>query len=430
MENCFSTVRYVTLTHLSQIISDNKLDIKEDKSLVRRLLGRLQRSAISKAKKIHRVLASILKGQRTLPEIMSNNSALDFLRHGLLKVHKKTNTSIDFPEITLDMNNLYSLPAFKGQLEDLFRVIESTGLLKKAGLPDGDIPFFKAHAVMIKRDIRIFERLYLELEENSTFSHVCDFEGYIPSPRSFGRFRERAIPSLEKLRDLLVKWLKNINAISFRVVAIDGKFKRSNTYAYPDENGCYSDVDAGLCFKGTYKRGPGYIDLKLIDVASEQPLCSVVFPCNQHESPFLQGLLEDFHHRYGCYPLFLLGDKAFFSFENVLYCIVRGVIPVLDSKKVKVDDLIKVGTNHRYRKCVFGKFTEDVLNALARLRPTCERLFSREEKYSQARIPSRTLKRARFWSLMAEIVSLMTYLAGVSFRRMDLARCPTAFKRL
>ncbi len=99
-------------------------------------------------------------------------------------------------------------------------------------------------------------------------------------------------------------------------------------------------------------------------------------------------------------------------------------------KKVKADDLIKVGTNHRYRKCVFGNFTEDVLNVLARLRPACERLFSREEKYSQARIPSRTLKRARFWSLMAEIVSLMTYLAAVSFRRMDLARCPTAFKRL
>ncbi|GCC11515.1 hypothetical protein IPdc08_01570 [archaeon] len=344
---------------------------------------------------------------------MSNtvNSALDFLRDSLLKVHKKTNTSIDFPEITLDMDNLYSLPVFKGRLEDLFRVIDSSGLLKKAGLPYGDIPFFKAYAAMIKCDIRIFERLYLELEENSRFSHVCDFEGYISSPRTFGRFRERAIPCMEKLRDLLVKWLNKINAISFRVVAIDGKFKRSNTYAYPDENGCYSDVDSGLCFKGTYKRELGYIDMKLIDVASEQPLYSVVFPGNRHESPFLQGLMEDFHHRYGCYPLFLLGDKAFFSFENVLYCIVRGIIPVLDSKKVKADDLIKVGSNHHYRKCMFGKFTEDVLNALTRLRPACERLFSREEKYSQARPPSRTLKRARFWSLMAEIVSLMTYLA-------------------
>jgi hypothetical protein len=35
-----------------------------------------------------------------------------------------------------------------------------------------------------------------------------------------------------------------------------------------------------------------------------------------------------------------------------------------------------------------------------------------------------------FWSLMAEVVSLLTYLAGVSLRRMDLARCPTAFRRL
>ncbi len=146
-----------------------------------------------------------------------------------------------------------------------------------------------------------------------------------------------AILGLEKLRDLLVKWLNNINAISFRVVAINGKFKRSNTYAYHDENGCYSDVDAGLCFKGTYKRGPGYIDidLKLIDVASEQPLCSVVFPSNQHESPFLQGLLEDFHHRYGCYPLFLLGDKAFLSFENVLYCIVRKLSRCWIARKLK-----------------------------------------------------------------------------------------------
>ncbi len=40
---------------------------------------------------------------------------------------------------------------------------------------------------------------------------------------------------------------------------------------------------------------------------------------------------------------------------------------MLDSKKVKADDLIKVGTNHRYRKCVFGKFKEDVLNALVDL---------------------------------------------------------------
>ncbi len=102
---------------------------------------------------------------------------------------------------------------------------------------------------------------------------------------------------------------------------------------------------------------------------------------------------------------------------------------MLDSKKIKADDLIK-GTNHRYRKCVFGKFTENVLNALARLRPACERLFSREEKYSQARLPSRTLKRARFWLLMAELVSLMTDMTAVSFRRMGLARCTTAFKRL
>ena len=99
----------------NSLISDKELDIKEDKSLVRRLFGRLQSSTISKAKKIYRVLASILKGQRILPEIMSNNSAIDFLRHGLLKVHKKTNTSIDFPEIAFDMDNLYSLPAFKGR---------------------------------------------------------------------------------------------------------------------------------------------------------------------------------------------------------------------------------------------------------------------------------------------------------------------------
>ncbi len=93
------------------LISDKELDIKEDKSLVRKLLGRLQSSTISNAKKIHRLLTSILKGQRTLPEIMSNtvNSALDFLRHGLLKVHKKTNTSIDFPEITFEMDKLLPL---------------------------------------------------------------------------------------------------------------------------------------------------------------------------------------------------------------------------------------------------------------------------------------------------------------------------------
>jgi len=47
---------------------------------------------------------------------------------------------------------------------------------------------------------------------------------------------------------------------------------------------------------------------------------------------------------------------------------------VLDSKKVKADDLIKVGINHRYRKCLFGKFTEDVLNALARCPTAFKRL--------------------------------------------------------
>ncbi len=63
----------------NSLISDKELDIKEDKSLVRRLFGRLQSSTVSKAKKIYRVLTSILQGQRTLPEIMSNNSVLDFL---------------------------------------------------------------------------------------------------------------------------------------------------------------------------------------------------------------------------------------------------------------------------------------------------------------------------------------------------------------
>jgi hypothetical protein len=101
--------------------------------------------------------------------------------------------------------------------------------------------------------------------------------------------------------------------------------KYDELYAYPGKDGHYSDRDVGLCNKGTYKRGPGFMDLKLTDVASEQPLCSVMFAGNKHESRFLKPPLEDFHMRCGCYPLFLLGDKAFFSFENVLYCIVRGL---------------------------------------------------------------------------------------------------------
>jgi len=134
--------------------------------------------------------------------------------------------------------------------------------------------------------------------------------------------------------------------------------------------------------------------------------------------------------RYDCHPLFLLGDKAFFSFENVLFCIVRGIIPVVDGKRVKEEDLIVVGPNHNYRKCYLGNFSVKVLKALARLRPACERFNSREEDYCQGRLPSRGIEKARFWSLMAEIVSLLTSLAGVSLRRMDMARCPTAFRRL
>ena len=141
-------------------------------------------------------------------------------------------------------------------------------------------------------------------------------------------------------------------------------------------------------------------------------------------------MLGDFHRRYGCYPLFLLGDKAFFSFENVLHCVVHGIVPVLDSKKVKADDLIAVGPNHRYRRCYLGNFRGEVLGRLARLRVACERHNSREEDYCQGRLPTRGMEKARFWSLMAEIVSLTTYLAGVALRRMDLARSPTAFRRL
>jgi hypothetical protein len=203
-----------------------------------------------------------------------------------------------------------------------------------------------------------------------------------------------------------------------------------HTYAYPDEDGNFSDEDAGLCFKGTYKRGPGYIDLKLVDVYSEQPLSSIVFPGNNHESPYLCQLMKDFYTRYGCYPLFLEGDKAFFSFVNVLFCIVRGTVPVLDGKRVKEEDLIVVEPNHRYRKCYLGNFSVKVLKALARLRPACERFNSREENYAQGRLSTRGLKKARFWSLMAEVVSLLTYRAGITLRRKDLARCPTAFRRL
>jgi len=96
---------------------------------------------------------------------------------------------------------------------------------------------------------------------------------------------------------------------------------------------------------------------------------SVMFAGNKHESRFLKPLLEDFHMRYDCHPLFLLGDKAFFSFENVLFCIVRGVIPVLDSKKVKTEDLIAVGPNHNYRKCYLGNFNTKVLGGAGEASP-------------------------------------------------------------
>ena len=283
---------------------------------------------------------------------------------------------------------------------------------------------------MVKRDIKKFEDFYRELDENPELARVCGFDGYVPSARSFHRFRDCGTSRLYILRDLLVKTLYNINALSFRVVTIDGKFKRSNTYAYSESNGSYSDPDAGLCYKGTYKTGPGFIDLKLTDVASEQPLGSVMFLGNEHETRFLKPLLEDFHRRYGRYPLFLLGDKAFFSFENVLHCIVRGVIPILDSKKVKAEELIAVEPNHKYRKCYLGNFKPDILKTLARLRPASERFNSREENYGQGRLPSRGLEKAQFWSVLAEIASLSTYLAGVVLGRMDLTRSPTAFRRL
>ncbi len=46
----------------NSLISDKELNIKEDKSLVRRLLGRLQSSTVSKAKKIYmRHRLSVLK---------------------------------------------------------------------------------------------------------------------------------------------------------------------------------------------------------------------------------------------------------------------------------------------------------------------------------------------------------------------------------
>lgn len=416
------------------LIPDKELDVKRDKSLVKRLFGGLVRSAASKAGKIRRILASILNGQRTIPEVLHGavNRALVFLRHGLLKAHRKTNTGIDFPEVMLpaDLEKLIAIPEFRGRIKDLFWVLDAIGLLEEAGFPGEDVPFLKAHVAMIKRGRRKFVDLYRELDENPRLTGQCDFDGYVPSDRSFRRYRAHALPQLIALRDILVRRLHGMNALSFRVMAIDGKFKRSNTYAYPKYDGHYSDLDAGLCNKGTYKRGPGFMDLKLVDIASEQPICSVLFPGNRHESRFLKPLLMDFHRRHGCYPLFLLGDKAFFSFENVLYCIVHGIIPVLDSKKVKAEDLITVGPNHRYRKCYLKNFNAETLVALARLRPACERYNSREEDYAQGRLPSRGVEKARFWSLMAEIASLLTYLTGATLRRMDLARCPTAFRRL
>ncbi|HEQ78298.1 MAG TPA: hypothetical protein ENI78_01580 [Euryarchaeota archaeon] len=44
------------ICNFHSLISDKELDIKEDKSLVRRLFGRLQNSTISKAEKIRQVV--------------------------------------------------------------------------------------------------------------------------------------------------------------------------------------------------------------------------------------------------------------------------------------------------------------------------------------------------------------------------------------
>ncbi len=74
---------------------DKELDVKIDKPLVKKLFGKLKRNSTSKAKKIRRTLVSILEGQRTLPEVFNGtcNKALHFIRQGLLKVHKKTDST-------------------------------------------------------------------------------------------------------------------------------------------------------------------------------------------------------------------------------------------------------------------------------------------------------------------------------------------------
>ncbi len=74
---------------------DKELDVKIDKPLVKKLFGKLKRSSASKAKKIRRILTSILNGQRTLPDVFNGtcNKALHFIRQGLLKVHKKTDST-------------------------------------------------------------------------------------------------------------------------------------------------------------------------------------------------------------------------------------------------------------------------------------------------------------------------------------------------
>ena len=229
--------------------------------------------------------------------------------------------------------------------------------------------YLAKHLLNIRYDVDLLEHA----NNSPELREICGFDGDLPSPSAFSRFRTRLLDHLPRFGECIVKATNELRPLLptqkkrpgrpveqlpplGEVVAVDSSV--FDSFSNPNRKtkaGGVSDPDARWGLKhsakakdGNKEWGFGYKLHLSVDASHNLPLDFIVTPANASDSKMLAPLLQKTQQTYSWFqPKFLLADRGYDAQKNFWLLWQQSIEPVIKIRKPTASDGLYDGTYTR-----------------------------------------------------------------------------------
>lgn len=233
---------------------------------------------------------------------------------------------------------------------------------------------------------------------------------------------------------VLVRECVDLGIIVTRFLIWDGQFIRSNSNNNKNKKkNAYSDLDAGYSRHNGTKRGVGYDPGILYAYCGDRwlPVYFEMFPGNRSDQEAFKETVNNFLTVFEFEWQMILSDSGPYSFSNMENVRLKGMVPIIRSRKnVKTQPVKELKEGYFFNTEFIPKeWSNDLFLKLYAIRPMIEQGNSFNNTYYNAsRMNTRGSEAAIKQRALLYIIILLKALTAYKLGRPDLIMKPSAFE--